>query len=80
MGGRRQATTGVRRAIPACSSKRDNRHRRTAMGIFKGVIKTAIAVKAVDFIRREASKPENQRKAKEMVGKVSSRVNSAKSQ
>jgi hypothetical protein len=50
-----------------------------AMGFVKGVIKTAIAVKAVDIVRREAGKPENQRKAKEMMGKVSSRVNDAKS-
>ena len=49
-----------------------------AMKFVKGVIKTAIAVKAVDIIRREAAKPENQRKAKEMMDKVSSRVNAAK--
>jgi hypothetical protein len=42
------------------------------MGLLKGAMKTAIVAKAVEIARREASKPENQRKAKELLTKVTS--------
>lgn len=41
------------------------------MGFLSKAIKSGVAVKAVDLVRREASKPENQRKAKELLQKVS---------
>lgn len=43
------------------------------MGLFKGAMKAGIAAKAMEIARREASKPENQRKAKELLTRVTSR-------
>lgn len=43
------------------------------MSFLRNAIKSGIALKAVDVVRREASKPENQRKAKEFVQKLSNR-------
>ena len=43
------------------------------MGVVKGFIKGAVAMKIVEIVRREASKPENQRKAKELFAKVTKR-------
>jgi hypothetical protein len=40
------------------------------MGLFKGALKTGIAAKAIQVAKREASKPENQRKAKELIQKL----------
>ncbi|MGN0123685.1 hypothetical protein [Rhodococcus sp. BUPNP1] len=40
------------------------------MGMFGKVMKSAAAVKAIQIVRREAAKPENQRKAKEMLAKL----------
>ncbi|HZO64816.1 MAG: hypothetical protein ACRDP9_08485 [Kribbellaceae bacterium] len=44
------------------------------MGIVKGVLKTAVIAKALQIAQREMSKPENQRKAKEMLHKVQQRA------
>ncbi len=44
------------------------------MGIVKGVLKTAVIAKALQIAQREMSKPENQRKAKEMLQKVQQRA------
>lgn len=43
------------------------------MGILRKAIRTGIAVKVFQVVQREASKPENQRKAKELFNKVSNR-------
>lgn len=43
------------------------------MGLFKGAIKAGIAAKVLDVARREAAKPQNQRKAKELLGKLTNR-------
>lgn len=43
------------------------------MGFLSKAIKGGIAAKAVDVVRREASKPENQRKAKEFAQKMRDR-------
>ncbi len=43
------------------------------MGLAKGFIKGAVAMKIVELAKREASKPENQRKAKELFAKVANR-------
>lgn len=43
------------------------------MGIFKKAIRTTIALKALDVARREAAKPENQRKARELLHKLQTR-------
>lgn len=43
------------------------------VGIFRGALKTGIAMKALDIARREAAKPENQRKAKELFAKLKNR-------
>ncbi|MEU5842649.1 hypothetical protein [Rhodococcus sp. NPDC047139] len=40
------------------------------MGMFGKVMKSAAAAKAIQVVRREAAKPENQRKAKEMLTKL----------
>lgn len=40
------------------------------MGIIKSALKTGIAVKAVDLARREMRKPENQRKARELLARA----------
>lgn len=45
------------------------------MGMLRGAMKTGIALKAAKIVRREASKPENQRKAKAMLQKVTQRGN-----
>lgn len=47
------------------------------MGFVKGIIKTAVVAKLLQILQREASKPENQRKAKEMFNKVQQRRRSA---
>ncbi|MCK0090566.1 hypothetical protein HCA61_05730 [Rhodococcus sp. HNM0563] len=41
------------------------------MGMLSKVIKSGVAIKAVQVIKREASKPENQRKAQELFTKLS---------
>lgn len=43
------------------------------MGFIGKALKTGLALKAVDVVRREASKPENQRKAKEFAEKLRNR-------
>ncbi|MEE2034355.1 hypothetical protein [Rhodococcus chondri] len=40
------------------------------MGMLNKVIKSGVAIKAVQVIKREAAKPENQRKAQELVTKL----------
>lgn len=40
------------------------------MGLFRTALRTGLAVKAAKIIHREASKPENQRKAKELLERV----------
>lgn len=41
------------------------------MGLLRNALKAGVALKAVEVVRREAAKPENQRKAKELLQKVS---------
>lgn len=43
------------------------------MGLLKGAFKAGLAMKALDIARREAAKPENQRKAKELLNRMSQR-------
>lgn len=43
------------------------------MGFLKGAAKAGIAAKAIEIVRREASKPQNQAKARELVQKLRSR-------
>jgi hypothetical protein len=43
------------------------------MGVVKGFVKGAIVMKLIEIARREASKPENQRKAKELFAKATKR-------
>jgi hypothetical protein len=43
------------------------------MGFLRKAIRSGIAVKAGQVILREAQKPENQRKAKEMLAKAKNR-------
>lgn len=47
------------------------------MGLLKSAIKSGIAMKALQVAQREARKPENQRKIKEMIGKVTNRQRGA---
>ncbi len=43
------------------------------MGVLSGILKAGVVTKAVQVARREASKPENQAKAKELFTKIASR-------
>ncbi len=43
------------------------------MGMFRGAVKAGIAMKAFEIARREASKPANQQKAKNLLAKINSR-------
>jgi hypothetical protein len=43
------------------------------MSLIRTALKSGIAVKALQIARREASKPENQRKAKELISKLANR-------
>lgn len=43
------------------------------MGFFKGALKTTVAMKALEIVRREASKPQNQAKAKALFSKATKR-------
>jgi len=43
------------------------------MGMFKGALKTGIAMKVLEVARREAAKPQNQAKARQLFAKVMSR-------
>jgi hypothetical protein len=47
------------------------------MGFVKGMVKTAVIAKLLQVAQREMSKPENQRKAKEMFDKLAQRRRSA---
>ncbi|MBB1025806.1 MULTISPECIES: hypothetical protein [unclassified Dietzia] len=43
------------------------------MAFLRNALKTGVALKAVEVVRREASKPENQRKAREFAEKLRNR-------
>ncbi len=43
------------------------------MGLFKGAAKAGIAAKVIDVVRREAAKPQNREKARELARKVRAR-------
>lgn len=43
------------------------------MSILKSALRTGVAMKAFDVVRREAAKPANQAKAKALLAKVTSR-------
>jgi hypothetical protein len=45
----------------------------------RGFLKTAMVMKAVQVAQRELSKPENQRKIKEGIGKVRGKVSKPRS-
>ena len=47
------------------------------MRLIRGALKGALAAKAIQIARREAAKPENQRRAKELLAKVRNRTGSA---
>lgn len=40
----------------------------------RGLIKTGVALKAMEFVKREASKPENQAKAKDLAKSVQAKM------
>ncbi len=50
------------------------------MGAVRGLLKGAIAMKVVDIVRREAAKPENQAKARELAQKLGQEVNKRRAQ
>ncbi len=43
------------------------------MGMLRGALKTGLALKAFEIIRREAAKPANQAKAKELLSRATKR-------
>jgi hypothetical protein len=49
------------------------------MGFVKSSLRTGIALKAFDLLRREAAKPQNQAKAKELLRKMSNRRGAGRS-
>ena len=50
------------------------------MGAVRGLLKGAIAMKVLDVVRREAAKPENQAKARELAQKLGQEVNRRRAQ
>ena len=44
------------------------------MGAVRGLIKSAVVLKLVDVVRREAAKPENQARARELALKLTQEV------
>ena len=50
------------------------------MGAVRGLFKGAIAMQVVNLVRREAAKPENQAKAREMAQKLGQEVNRRRAQ
>jgi hypothetical protein len=48
------------------------------MSMFKGAVKTGIALKILDMVRREAAKPQNQAKAREMFERLTSRTSTSR--
>ena len=50
------------------------------MGAIRGLLKGAVAVKLLEIARREAAKPENQAKARELAQKVSQEVSKRRAQ
>jgi hypothetical protein len=44
------------------------------MGAVRGLVKSAIVLKLVDVVRREAAKPENQERARELARRVAQEV------
>jgi hypothetical protein len=44
------------------------------MGAVRGLVKSAVVLKLVDVVRREAAKPENQARARELAHKVAQEV------
>jgi hypothetical protein len=47
------------------------------MGFLKNALKSGLVIKAIDIARREAAKPENQRKAKELLERLANRTRQA---
>ncbi|MEH6820061.1 hypothetical protein [Dietzia psychralcaliphila] len=43
------------------------------MSFLRGALRTGVALKAAEVVKREASKPENQRKAREFADKIRNR-------
>ena len=50
------------------------------MGIVKSALKAGIVVKVIDVARREAAKPENQRKIREFVDRARTEVTKPENQ
>jgi hypothetical protein len=46
--------------------------------MLRGAVKAAVVAKVLDIARRELSKPENQRKAKELISKLASKSKGAR--
>ena len=42
-------------------------------GLMRGLLKSAVAAKALKIAQREMAKPENQRKARELLGRATQR-------
>jgi hypothetical protein len=56
----------------------DHEMKEHEMGFLRGALKTAMAAKVIDVVRREATKPENQRRAKELMDKAKNRKGSGR--
>jgi hypothetical protein len=50
------------------------------MAAVRGLLKGAVVMKVLDIVRREAAKPENQAKAREMAQKVGEEVKRRRTQ
>lgn len=48
------------------------------MGLFKGAAKAGLAAKAIEIVRREAAKPQNKEKARELLAKLQDRRGGAR--
>jgi len=47
------------------------------MRLIRGALKGALAAKAIQIVQQEAAKPENQRRARELLAKIRTRGGSA---
>ena len=44
------------------------------MGVVRGLVRSAVVLKLVDVVRREAAKPENQARARELARRLTQEV------
>jgi hypothetical protein len=56
--------------LAAYELRRERRMKENTMGLLRGLVKGAVVAKVIQVAQRELSKPENQRKIKDGLGKL----------